>query len=195
MLKRAFDILASGIGLIVLSPILLVIALAIKLTSPGPIFYRATRIGRDGEPFKLYKFRSMVVDADKIGPAVTGAQDKRITPIGRLLRRTKFDEFPQLINVFIGDMSLVGPRPEAPKYVALYDDQQRRVLDVRPGITSPASVEYRNEEALLTDDDWEQMYIEEVMPAKLAIDLQYVENPTLARDIVIIFKTLRALFD
>jgi lipopolysaccharide/colanic/teichoic acid biosynthesis glycosyltransferase len=195
MLKRAFDILASGIGLSVLSPVLLVIALAIKLTSSGPIFYHATRIGRDGDPFKLYKFRSMVVDADKIGPAVTGAQDQRITPIGRLLRRTKFDEFPQLINVFIGDMSLVGPRPEAPKYVALYNDEQRRVLDVRPGITSPASVEYRNEEALLTGDDWEQMYIEEVMPAKLAIDLQYVENPTLGRDIIIIFKTLRALFD
>jgi lipopolysaccharide/colanic/teichoic acid biosynthesis glycosyltransferase len=193
--KRAMDIISSALGLIVLSPVLLVIAAAIKLHDGGSVFYRASRVGRYGAEFKLYKFRSMVANADKLGPAVTGAADKRITPIGRFLRKTKLDELPQLINVLTGDMSLVGPRPESPKYVAYYTDEQRHVLDVRPGITSPASVAYRHEEAMLRGDDWEQFYIDEVMPAKLAIDLAYVEKASILQDFRIIWKTFRALFE
>jgi lipopolysaccharide/colanic/teichoic acid biosynthesis glycosyltransferase len=193
--KRAMDIISSALGLIVLSPVLLVIAAAIKLHDGGSVFYRASRVGRYGAEFKLYKFRSMVANADKLGPAVTGAADKRITPIGRFLRKTKLDELPQLINVLTGDMSLVGPRPESPKYVAYYTDEQRHVLDVRPGITSPASVAYRHEEAMLRGDDWEQFYIDEVMPAKLAIDLAYVEKASVLQDFRIIWKTFRALFE
>jgi lipopolysaccharide/colanic/teichoic acid biosynthesis glycosyltransferase len=194
MFKRAFDILVSLAGLIILSPLLLLLAIAVRVTSPGPIFYRAVRVGRGGVEFRLLKFRSMVVNADRIGPAVTGAADPRITPIGRLLRRTKLDELPQLWNVLVGEMSLVGPRPEAPKYVALYTRKQRAVLKVRPGITSPASVRYRNEEALLTGEDWERKYIDEIMPAKLAVDLEYAAHPSLLRDIGILFQTAIALF-
>jgi lipopolysaccharide/colanic/teichoic acid biosynthesis glycosyltransferase len=193
MLKRLVDILASAIGLIVLSPLLLILALAVKVTSPGPILYRATRVGRGGATFKLLKFRSMVINADKIGPAVTGAADPRITSVGRLLRRTKLDELPQLLNVLRGEMSLVGPRPEDPKYVALYTEAQRRVLDVRPGITSPASVTYRDEEGMLTGDHWEQYYIDTVMPAKLAIDLEYARNASVIRDIQVIWRTFKAI--
>lgn len=194
MLKRTFDLLASALGLIILSPIFALIALLIRLTSPGPVFYRARRVGQGGREFTLYKFRSMVADADRRGPGITAAGDPRVTSIGRVLRRTKLDELPQLWNVLRGDMSLVGPRPEDPRYVALYTPEQRRVLDVRPGITSLASIEYRNEEAVLHGPDWEQRYIHEVMPAKLAIDLRYVQRATLFTDLLIILRTLLALF-
>lgn len=194
MLKRLFDIAASGLGLILLSPLLLVLALAVKLGSSGPIFYRANRVGRYGKHFKLLKFRSMVINADQIGPAVTRAADPRITRVGRFLRRTKLDELPQLMNVLRGEMSLVGPRPEDPRYVALYTDEQRQVLNVRPGITSPASVAYRNEEAMLVGDDWEKHYVEQIMPVKLAVDLEYARNASLWRDVRVILGTLRALF-
>lgn len=195
MFKRLFDITFATLGLVVFSPALLFIALVIKLTSQGPILYRATRVGRYGEPFKLFKFRSMVVNADQIGPAVTGANDPRVTPIGRLLRRTKLDELPQLLNVLKGDMSFVGPRPEAPKYVAYYTEEQRDVLSVRPGITSVASIAYRHEEAMLSDENHEETYIQTIMPSKLAIDLDYVRNsPSLAKDSVLILRTLLALF-
>lgn len=194
MLKRLFDVVVSGAGLILLSPLLLALALAVKLGSPGPIFYRANRVGCYGTPFKLLKFRSMVINADRIGPAVTGAADPRITRVGRFLRRTKLDELPQLINVLRGEMSLVGPRPEDPRYVALYTEEQRQVLNVRPGITSPASVAYRNEEAMLVGDDWEKHYVEQIMPAKLAVDLEYARNASLWRDVRVILGTLRALF-
>lgn len=194
MLKRIFDLLASTLGLIILSPLFALIALLIRLTSPGPVFYRARRVGQGGREFTLYKFRSMVADADRRGPGITAAGDSRVTPVGRVLRRTKLDELPQLWNVLRGDMSLVGPRPEDPRYVALYTPAQRRVLDVRPGITSLASIEYRNEEAVLHGPDWEQRYIHEVMPAKLAIDLRYVQRATLFTDLLIILRTLLALF-
>ncbi|MBL8133246.1 MAG: sugar transferase [Anaerolineae bacterium] len=194
MLKRLFDVGVSLAGLIVLSPILLILALWVNLSSEGPIFYRSTRVGRGGAEFKLLKFRSMVINADKLGPAVTGARDPRITSVGRVLRRTKLDELPQLWNVLVGEMSVVGPRPEAPKYVAYYTPEQREVLRVRPGITSPASVKYRNEEAILTGDDWEALYIREVMPAKLAIDLDYARSASLLKDIQIILQTFLALF-
>lgn len=193
MLKRAFDIIASGAGLIVLSPLLILIALIVRATSPGPALYQARRVGRHGTEFKLYKFRSMRPDADKAGPKVTVKGDPRITPVGRILRKTKFDELPQLLNVLKGDMSLVGPRPEDPKYVALYTPAQRAVLNVRPGITSPASVTYRDEESVLARDDWETYYTEVVMPAKLAIDIEYAQNASLWRDIGIIFKTFIAI--
>lgn len=190
MLKRGFDLLASGIGLVVLSPFLALVAIAVRLDSPGPILYRARRIGRHGEEFHLYKFRTMVANADRKGPGITVAYDKRVTRVGRILRRTKFDEFPQLINVLLGQMSLVGPRPEDPRYVAYYTPEQREVLTVRPGITSLASVQFRNEEETLVGPDWERTYIELLMPAKLAIDLEYARNASLAQDIILIIKTI-----
>lgn len=192
MLKRAFDLVASGVGLIVLSPLLLGIALAVRLTSPGPALYRARRVGRHGKEFTLYKFRSMVANADRQGPGITAAQDRRITRVGRFLRRTKLDELPQLLNVLRGDMSLVGPRPEDPRYVALYTPEQRRILDYRPGITSMASLTYRNEERLLAGEDWERVYVEQVLPAKLAIDLEYARRANLRRDIALILRTVLA---
>ncbi len=188
-IKRAFDVVFSIGILIVLSPVFLGLALIIKLTSRGPVFYKATRSGQNGETFKLYKFRSMVVDADKSGPGITTAGDARITRIGRILRKTKLDELPQFINVLKGEMSLVGPRPEDPRYVALYTPEQRTVLSVRPGITSPASVYYRDEESMLTGDDWEQQYVEEIMPAKLSIDLDYARKGDITEDVVIIWRT------
>lgn len=192
MLKRAFDLVASGAGLIILSPLLLGIALAVRLTSSGPALYRARRVGRYGKEFTLYKFRSMVAGAERSGPGITAAGDSRITGVGRFLRRTKLDELPQLINVLHGDMSLVGPRPEDPRYVALYTPEQRRILDYRPGITSMASLTYRNEEQMLTGEDWERVYIEQVMPAKLAIDLEYAQRANLPRDIAVILRTVLA---
>lgn len=192
-LKRAFDVLASTAGLVILAPLFVVVAVAIKLDSVGPIFYRATRSGQDGEPFPLIKFRSMAADADRQGPGITAAGDRRVTRVGKFLRRTKIDELPQLFNVLKGEMSIVGPRPEDPRYVALYTDDQRQVLSVRPGLTSPASLAYRHEEALLTGDDWERVYLEQVLPAKLALDLRYVENASLGSDLGIIARTVGAL--
>lgn len=194
MLKRLFDVLVSAVALLLLSPVFLVVAIAIKISSPGPVFYRAVRVGQHGVPFKLYKFRSMVVNADKIGAGITTAHDPRITPIGRFLRRTKLDELPQLINVLRGEMSLVGPRPEDPRYVALYTEEQRRVLRVRPGMTSLASVRYRHEQALLSGADWETQYIQRIMPDKLAIDLEYLERATLLSDLGVLWQTFIALF-
>lgn len=194
MLKRLFDVGVATSGLLLLSPLLLVIAVLVKLSSPGPALYRAVRTGRNGASFQLLKFRTMVLGADRLGPGITSASDQRITPIGRILRRTKIDELPQLFNVLRGDMSLVGPRPEDPRYVALYTPEQRQVLSVRPGITSLASVAYRNESALLSGPDWENVYVEQVMPAKLALDLDYARNPTLRKDISILLQTVRALF-
>jgi lipopolysaccharide/colanic/teichoic acid biosynthesis glycosyltransferase len=192
--KRPFDIVLSALSLLVLLPLFPVIALAILLDSPGPVFYRATRVGRAGREFKLYKFRTMVANADRIGPGVTSAKDPRITRVGRFLRRTKLDELPQFINVLRGEMSIVGPRPEDPRYVTYYTGSQQRVLGVRPGITSPASVLYRHEHALLQEPDWERCYIQQIMPAKLAIDLDYIENPGFGRDIQVLWHTWLALW-
>jgi lipopolysaccharide/colanic/teichoic acid biosynthesis glycosyltransferase len=194
MLKRTLDIVASAAVLIILSPFLLLIGLLVRLTSAGPAFYRATRTGLYGREFKLYKFRSMVIDADRRGPGITTAGDRRITPVGRILRRTKLDELPQFLNVLKGDMSIVGPRPEDPRYVTYYTPEQRAVLNVRPGITSPASVEYRNEEVMLQGQDWETTYIQKIMPAKLALDLDYAQNASVWRDIRILFVTFLSLF-
>jgi lipopolysaccharide/colanic/teichoic acid biosynthesis glycosyltransferase len=188
--RRCLDVMGAGAGLLVLSPLFAVLAVLIRLDSGGPALFRAQRIGRDGSPFTLYKFRSMVVDAPLHGPAITADQDPRVTSVGRVLRRTKLDELPQLLNVFVGTMSLVGPRPEDPRYVALYSSEQREILRAKPGITSPASVKYRDEERQLSGQDWEQAYVHRIMPAKLAIDLDYLRRRTPWSDMGIILRTL-----
>lgn len=193
-MKRLFDIIASGLGLIVLSPLFVILAIWIKTDSKGPVFYRQTRVGRGNKDFRLYKFRSMRPDSDKLGLITVGGRDPRVTRSGYYIRKYKLDEFPQLINVFIGDMSLVGPRPEVRKYVDMYTTEQMRVLSVRPGITSLASIRYRNENDILAaTDDPDRCYIEQVMPDKLAIDLEYVDRATLWNDIKLIFSTFREI--
>ncbi len=193
-MKRTFDIIASGFGLIALSPLFLVLAIWIKSDSKGPVFYRQTRVGKDNKDFRLFKFRSMRPDSDKLGLITVGGHDPRVTRSGYYIRKYKLDEFPQLINVFMGDMSLVGPRPEVRKYVDMYTPEQMRVLDVRPGITSLASIRYRNEnEILASADDPYRCYIEQVMPDKLAIDLEYVSKASLLTDIRLIFSTFKEI--
>lgn len=190
-MKRIFDIAASGCGLLVLSPLFAVLAVWIKLDSSGPVFYRQTRVGRNNKDFRLFKFRSMRVGADRSGLITVGGRDPRITRSGYFIRKYKLDELPQLINVFIGDMSLVGPRPEVRKYVDMYTPAQMRVLSVRPGITDLASIRYRNENELLgRAADPERYYVGIVMQDKLKLNLEYVEKQSFLFDIGLIFKTL-----
>lgn len=190
-MKRIFDIIASGLGLIVLSPLFAVLAIWIKSDSKGPVFYRQTRVGKDNKDFPLYKFRSMRPDSDKLGLITVGEHDPRVTRSGYYIRKYKLDEFPQLINVFLGDMSLVGPRPEVRKYVDMYSVEQLHVLDVRPGITSLASIRYRNENELLANaENPDKVYREKIMPDKLNIDLEYVQNANLWSDIKLIISTI-----
>lgn len=189
-MKRAFDFGVALGGLVMLSPLLAAAAGLVKLSSPGPAIYRGVRVGRDGRTFEILKLRTMVLGADTQGPAVTSAADARITPIGRFLRRTKFDEVPQLLNVLRGEMSLVGPRPEHPEFVKHYSDDQRRVLAVRPGVTSPAALAYMSEEENLAGDDPAAEYMSTIMPHKLALDLDYVRTATFAGDLRIIGRTL-----
>jgi lipopolysaccharide/colanic/teichoic acid biosynthesis glycosyltransferase len=191
--KRAFDLAAAICGLIVLSPLLLALGLAVRLNTPGTALHRAQRCGLHGRLFTLYKFRTMVEGAAAMGPGITGQADPRVTRVGRLLRRTKLDELPQLLNVVRGDMSLVGPRPEDPRYVAGYTPQQRHVLSVRPGITSWASLRYRNEERLLTGASVESEYRQSVLPKKLALDLEYIQERSLWLDLRIIVSTILTL--
>ena len=193
VIRRGFDLLASVVGLVVLSPILAAIGVLLKLDSPGPVLHVADRVGKHGRTFRLYKFRTMAVGSDRTGPAITTAADARITPAGRFLRRTKLDELPQLFNVLKGDMSVVGPRPESPHYVRLYTPSQREVLRVRPGITSAASLEYRDEASLLAGADWETRYITEIMPRKLSIELEYLAGRTLVRDLQLMLRTILVL--
>lgn len=189
-MKRLFDIFASGLGLLILSPLFLVVAIWIKIDSPGPVFYRQVRVGRGNKDFRIYKFRSMKVGADKQGLITVGGHDPRVTRSGYFIRKYKLDEFPQLINVFVGDMSLVGPRPEVRKYVNMYTPEQMHVLDVRPGVTSLASIRYRNENELLDKaENPDQFYVDVIMQDKLAIDLEYVREASLWYDIKLIFKT------
>ena len=188
-MKRGFDLLAAIVALVVTSPVIAGAALLVKLDSPGPAFYRAARIGRDGKPFEMYKLRTMRVNSDRNGPAVTAAGDPRITSVGRILRRTKIDEIPQLWNVLRGDMSLVGPRPEAPDFIRHYTADQRRVLSVRPGITGPTALAYIDEEAMLAEGDAEATYVSSIMPAKLALDLEYVRTASFAGDLNILART------
>ena len=190
-MKRLFDILASGLGLLVLSPLFLILAVWIPLDSQGPVFYRQTRVGRGGRDFRIFKFRTMRVGADKGSLVTIGGHDPRVTRVGAFLRRLKLDELPQLLNVLIGDMSLVGPRPEVRKYVDLYTPEQLHVLDVRPGMTDAASIKYRNESELLGQVEYpEDYYIHVILPDKLAINLDYVQNHSFWGDIKLIFKTI-----
>ena len=192
-MKRVFDFIFSFIGLILLSPIFLIISLLIALSSKGGVFYKQTRVGKDNIDFKVYKFRSMIVDADKKGLLSIGkdGRDPRITKIGYILRKYKLDELPQLINVLKGDMSLVGPRPEVRKYVDLYDNKQKEILKVRPGITDIASITFKNENDLLSQNpNPEDYYIQEIMPKKISLSLEYVKTRTLIKDIKLIFKTI-----
>ena len=191
VIKRIFDITASGLGIIVLSPILIVIALIIKKESDGPVFFKQIRVGEKGRNFEILKYRTMVVDAEKMGRQITVGNDNRITKIGGFLRKYKLDDLPQLINVFKGDMSLVGPRPEVPRYVEMYNEEQRKVLDVKPGITDLASIRYRDENELLgTAEDPDDMYINTIMPDKLALNLEYINKSNVFFDIYIILKTI-----
>lgn len=190
-MKRAFDIFFSFLGLIILLPFFLIIGLLITVDSRGGIFYKQIRIGKNGEVFLLIKFRSMKINADKNGLLTIGGRDARITRIGYFIRKYKIDELPQLINVFIGDMSLVGPRPEVGKYVALYTEEQKKVLSVKPGITDYASIKFSNENELLgKSENPEQLYVKEIMPAKLQLNLKYIAEQGMLTDISIIFKTI-----
>ena len=189
-MKRLFDVVASGVGLLLLSPLFLLVAIWIKLDSPGPVFYRQVRVGRYNRDFRIFKFRSMRVGADKGSLVTIGGRDPRVTRSGYFIRKFKIDELPQLINVFIGDMSLVGPRPEVRHYVDYWTKEQLRVLDVRPGITDPASIKFRNENELLEKaDDPEKYYIEVIMQEKLRLYLKYVEKHNFWYDIKLIFQT------
>lgn len=188
---RLCDILASLFGLLLLSPLFLLVALWIVLDNPGPVFYRQQRVGKDGKDFGLLKFRSMRVGADKMSLITIGDRDPRVTRAGYYIRKYKLDELPQLWNVLIGDMSLVGPRPEVRKYVDLYTDEQRKVLTVRPGITDYASIEYIDENRLLAQSsDPDKTYIEEIMPAKIALNMRYINHQTIGEYFKIIFLTM-----
>jgi lipopolysaccharide/colanic/teichoic acid biosynthesis glycosyltransferase len=195
MPKRAFDVLLSGIGLLLLSPLLLAMALAVKLDSPGPVFYRQERVGRHGRVFRIHKFRTMHHHPQGQGLQITVGRDPRITRVGAWLRDTKLDELAQLIDVWLGDMSLVGPRPEVPRYVAHYPaGLKEKVLSVRPGITDIASIEYRDESRILAQaQDPEHAYIHEVMPHKLALAAQYVDRASVWLDVQLIWRTVRAI--
>ena len=191
MMKRLFDIVASACGLILLSPLFFIVSVWIKLDSIGPVFYRQVRVGRYNKDFKIFKFRTMMVGADKGSLVTIGGRDPRVTRIGYYLRKFKIDELPQLINVFIGDMSLVGPRPEVRHYVNYWTSEQLHVLDVRPGITDPASIKFRNENELMESaEDPESFYINVIMQEKLKLYLEYVHNASFWYDIKLIFKTI-----
>ena len=192
--KRAMDIVLSACALAILWPLLLLIALAIWIDDPGPVFYRQVRVGRNGKTFRIFKFRSMVMDADKKGLAITVGRDSRITRVGAVLRKTKLDELAQLLNVILGQMSFVGPRPEVHKYVELYTPYQRQVLLVRPGITDYASIAYRNENDLLAGaPNPEAMYIEQIMPDKIELNMKYLREISPLADIRLILKTIVAV--
>lgn len=189
-MKRLFDMMASGCGLLVLSPVFIVMALWIKLDSEGPVLYRQVRVGRNNKDFRIFKFRSMRLGSDKGSLVTIGGRDPRITRSGYFIRKFKLDELPQLINVFLGDMSLVGPRPEVRHYVNYWTPEQMHVLDVRPGITDPASIKFRNENELMEKaTDPEAYYIHVIMQEKIKLYLEYVQNANFWYDIKLIFQT------
>lgn len=194
--KRIFDLFFTLIGLPFLLPFLAIIALMIKLEDGGPVFFIQRRIGHKGNPFYMWKFRTMVIDAEKKGSLITVGNDPRITRVGYFLRKYKLDEFPQLLNVLKGEMSLVGPRPEVEKYVVLYNSEQRKVLDIIPGMTDPASIKYVNENEILAQaKDPEKIYIDKVMPEKIKLNLEYAEKATCWSDFLIIIKTFFRIFE
>ncbi|MBD7916135.1 sugar transferase [Clostridium sp. Sa3CUN1] len=191
IIKRVFDFIVSLIGIIILSPIFIIVSIAIKVDSKGSILFLQKRVGQYGKEFNIYKFRTMVTDAEKLGKQITVGKDNRITRVGSFLRKFKIDELPQLFNVLKGDMSLVGPRPEVPKYVSLYNEEQRKVLDVRPGITDIASLRYKDENDILGKvDNPEEYYINVIMKDKLKLNLEYIEKNNVFFDIYLIIKTI-----
>lgn len=191
MAKRLYDIFFAVLGLALFWPLLLVLSLLVKLSDGGPVFFRQERVGRGGVPFKIWKFRSMVVNAERIGLGVTRGGDPRVTRVGRFLRRFKLDELPQLFNVLVGEMSFVGPRPEVPKYVGLYTSEQREILKLRPGITDLATLQFRDEEELLRSaEDTEAFYIEHCVPEKIRLNLLYAGKANLWQDTRIILQTI-----
>lgn len=193
MLKRIFDITLSLLGLILLLPFMLIIAILIKIDSKGSVFFKQVRVTKNGREFKIFKYRTMRVGSDKYSQITVG-KDNRITKVGAFLRKYKLDEIPQLINVFIGDMSLVGPRPEVPKYVALYTEEQREILKVRAGITDYASIEFSNENDILADEaDPEKAYIEKIMPRKIELNKKYLSEISVITDIKIILLTIKKI--
>jgi lipopolysaccharide/colanic/teichoic acid biosynthesis glycosyltransferase len=194
--KRVFDVIVSSLLIMIALPLWFVLALAIKLDTPGPIFHSGTRTGYRGRPFRIYKFRTMVAGAALRGPGITTADDIRITRVGRFLREYKIDEMPQLINVLKGEMSIVGPRPEDPRYVACYTPRQRSVLTVRPGMASPAAIKYRHEEEILelAGEDWEEVYVNQVLPDKLELDLDYIERDSMLYDLAVLVRAVASLF-
>jgi lipopolysaccharide/colanic/teichoic acid biosynthesis glycosyltransferase len=186
-----FDIIFSSLGLIVCLPMFIIVAVLIKFDSPGPVLFAQERVGKNFNSFKIFKFRTMKTEVQSKGPNITVGGDPRVTGIGRFLRKYKFDELPQLFNVFIGDMSLVGPRPEVREYVQLYKSDYARLLSIRPGITDPASIHYSDEERVLSlAGDWEETYKKKILPEKIRLSLQYVDNRNLLTDIKLILKTL-----
>ena len=192
--KRVFDIIATVLGSILLLPIIIPIALWIKLSSKGPLFYVQKRVGKDFKEFDLYKFRSMIIDADKVGPSVTSGDDPRITKVGKIIRKTKVDELPQLLNVLKGDMSLVGPRPEVLKFVKQKKEAYKKVLSVKPGITDNAAIEYRDEETIMEQyEDKEKAYIDIVLPEKIKLYYTYIDNISFINDIKLILRTLHII--
>ncbi len=194
-MKRVFDIIFSLFGLIFFSPLLLILAFMIKKEDGGPIFYRGVRVGRYGKLFRIFKFRTMVVNAEKIGGSSTADDDPRITKIGKFIRKYKLDELPQLINVLKGEMSFVGPRPQVPWAVELYSEEEKLLITVRPGITDYASIKFKNESEILKgSEDPDRTYLEKIAPEKLRLGLEYVKNSSLWTDIKIIFATIKAVF-
>lgn len=192
--KRVFDVVVSLLILLVLSPLLLLLALAVKLDSRGPVFYRQVRVGRYNQDFKIFKFRTMVQDADKIGPPLTVGDDPRVTRVGRLIRKLRLDEFSQLLNVLGGSMSLVGPRPEVRKYVDVYTPEYMATLLIRPGITATSSIAFKDEDSLLNAaEDPEKVYVEQILPPKMAYNLAYMKKISLLNDIKIMFQTVGAV--
>lgn len=196
MAKRLFDMVFSLIGIVVLLPFGALLALVIKLTSKGPVFYRGTRVGLHGHPFRIFKFRTMIVDAENLGASSTHEADSRITSAGSFMRKLKLDELPQLINIFLGDMSLVGPRPEVQRFVDLYTDEERAILTVRPGITDWASIRFHNEGEIIASSgiaDADEAYLKLIRPEKLRLQLKYVKEKTLLVDVKLILDTISTL--
>ncbi|WP_421381821.1 sugar transferase [Bacillus salacetis] len=194
LIKRAFDSVVSCIGLLVLSPLFIIISVIIKFDSKGPILFKQIRIGKGGKEFKIYKFRTMVTNAEKKGMQITVGKDSRITKVGHFLRKVKLDELPQLINVLFGDMSFVGPRPEVPRYVARYNKYQRNILKIRPGITDIASIEYRDENNILSkSNDPEREYINNIMPHKIELNVKYLDRLSVIYDLKIILSTIQII--
>jgi len=192
--KRGFDLVTAGTGLLLLAPLLALLALLVKLADGGPVFFRQERVGFQGRRFRIWKFRTMAPDAEAKGLPLTVGRDARVTRVGRWLRQVKLDELPQLVNVLAGDMTLVGPRPEVPRYVAAYSARERRVLELVPGVTDEASIRYADESAVLaTAPDAERLYVSEIVPAKIRLNLAYAAHATMWTDVAVILATLRRL--